>query len=192
MAAKSLLLFLLVFCSQLPWTGESADILMESKATIIFTGQPGYARGECCNFEPASVYINSNCATQDVSMVVLHESQHLLGHLYLSDDGTPLYEYWSRKSAWDRFTPLALSCGKRYAPGSLPLIVKFANLGPWELHAQLPWLMNGRLCQELQPWYPWFDLGDAPTLTDSSPSRKSHAAYRSIRSYMYHQRSSPR
>ena len=167
MSKKSLLILLVALNSWLPWTYEAKALLQQKKAIVIFTGQPGYARGMCCGVNPASFSVNSNCASEDLQMVVLHESQHLLGHLYAERNDFP---------GWSGFEILTLACAVRTQPLRMRELLKFAEMGPWELHAQAPWLLKGNLCPELQPWYPWFELSRvAPPQEDAArPVLKSH------------------
>ena len=184
MSKKSLLILLMAFNSWMPWTHEAKALLQDRNAMIIFSGQPGYARGECCLIEPPGFMINSNCEMEDIGMVSLHEAQHLLGHVYVTPSGTPLYEDWFRTESWDSFSRLAIVCAKDTAPENMRLVRKFADLGPWELHAQLPWLLQGKLCPKLQPWYPWFDLSWVATPQEdaSRPVLKGHV--KGIRQYI--------
>ena len=149
MSKKSLIIILMALNSWLPWTTGAKELLADKKAVVVFTGQPGYARGMCCTTNPPSFSVNSNCARQDLPMVTLHETQHLLGHLYAETGQFP---------DWIGFDVLGISCALQSQPLRMRGVMKFAALGPWELHAQLPWLLRGKLCSELQPWYPWFDL----------------------------------
>lgn len=147
MTKKALIIVLMALNSWLPWTSEVKVLLTESRSQVIFTGEASPFRGLCCMEDRANIAINSNAAVEDWPMITLHETQHILAYIL-----------WPDLPSWAGFEAAAIACAKEVQPQRMRGVYKFADMNVYELHAQLPWLLNGKLCPTLQPWYPWFDL----------------------------------
>ena len=147
MSTKSLIIVLMVLLPWMPWTHEARTLIAHSKGQVIFTGEPSPFRGVCCMNNRPDFAINSSAAIQDWPMITLHETQHILAYIL-----------WPDLPSWAGFELAAIACAKEVQPQRMRGVYKFADMNVYELHAQLPWLLNGKLCPTLQPWYPWFDL----------------------------------
>lgn len=144
---KSLILVVILF-PQLLWTPEAKMNL--SRAHITRYDLPCPGRGWYSGTKEIGVCVTATA--EALPMVMLHESQHrLVGQYRISD------------SLDNRFVKVALECSKTGNQKARTEAMKFAGLGPWELHAQLPFLLHGKLCPKLQSWYPWFELSETHT-----------------------------
>ena len=139
-----LLVIVIILTSWLPWTKEAAKVLSQGRLNKI--QGPCKVRGWYGGHDK-HVSVCSTISAEDRPMILLHESQHYLGVEY------ELYDI-----DWMKFERLALACAKGHSRKAWVLAVKQASRNPVELHAQLPWLVHGKLCPKLQPYYPWFDL----------------------------------
>ena len=85
--------------------------------------------------------------------MVIHELQHYLQ-----------IESGLRESAdWQGFSRAvdAMILSNEYSDHERNTMLYLRRCAPLEMHAELPALLRGKMPPELQPWYPWFELGGA-------------------------------
>jgi len=74
------------------------------------------------------------------------------------------HHYLARKAKlgdWEKFADLTMKLARRDHCSAHQLkTIKgmIAYGGGYELHAELPWILEGKIPLELQMWYPWFVL----------------------------------
>lgn len=78
----------------------------------------------------------------------LHESQHIMAYTFLPDTNFDLFAHVALKSLREG----------DYTERQIHLAEYLLTYGGHELHAELPWITEGKLHPALQRWYPWFDL----------------------------------
>jgi len=137
------LIIVIILTAWLPWTDGSREVLSKGRVARHQAPCFGNLRGW---YSPGNkVGICSTVAPEALPMVMLHESQHYLAAHY-------------GIGSWGEFSWQAMACTWTESERVRVEARKFAGMSGYELHAQLPWLMQGHLCPELQPWYPWFDI----------------------------------
>jgi len=80
--------------------------------------------------------------------LALHETQHIMASRYLP------------YTNWDIFSRVAMKALKTggYSQEQIDLAEYILSYSGHELHAELPWIVQGDLPPQLQRWYPWFEL----------------------------------
>ena len=79
----------------------------------------------------------------------LHESQHIMASTYLGPTNFDIFSRVAMKSLYEG----------DYTEEQRGLAKYLLSYGGHELHAELPWITEGKLHPALQRWYPWFVLG---------------------------------
>ena len=100
---------------------------------------------------------SSHCFRKD--LLLLHETQHLLTRLYL---GNVSPRSWQ---GFETLTMRSLYAHDYGVSATLPASTVLGWKQPGELHAELPLLVGPDSPDELQGWYPWFDLSDSRVAT---------------------------
>lgn len=138
---------LLFSLSWLPWKVSAADDLAKAKVHV-YEGYTVHARPYAASYGDGTI---SWCPVvgDDAIGDLLHESQHYLVERYELEDVD-----------WEKFNRLAMRTLREgdYSRKQILTAKYVASYGGSELHASLPWIVEGRLAPVLQRWYPWFQL----------------------------------
>lgn len=138
-----LAVYLFLLMAWLPWNKGGVDKLNEA---VIEQMMPPDCPGRGSFYMPNRIMVCTTTRPASRKMVLLHESQHYL-----------LYRHDIRMI---KFIPTAMTTLKDQdlSREQWIQIRKRLRLGPWDLHAQLPWILKGQIPSDLQSYYPWFDL----------------------------------
>lgn len=142
-----LLIILITMTAWLPWTNGAKKELGKTRMILHEVVDCPSWRG---SYDPGKqiIHLCKRTSRDARVMVLLHESQHHFAFQYEMPHNVN----------WEKFQRLGLNCVKGHSRKAWMGASKFASLNPMELHAQLPWLVHGKMCPKLQPYYPWFDL----------------------------------
>lgn len=141
------IVFLLAWSSFVTWETKWMPALEHARVEIGDWHDP-----------PPAIYVDgviylAPAATKDLDDLewgLLHEVQH-----YLASKDRP-----RSAKEWEQFEEKAIAALMRGAYSREQIFeFKYAcSYGPWEGHAQLPWIVKGRIPKALRSWYPWFQF----------------------------------
>jgi len=125
------------------------------RVEIVWHNEPGWPGQEGCGWYEEQIHVRTDHSEYEwrLPAVLMHELNHYLADVAKLDD-------------WDKFANLAMKEMRRPDAGwtrhqvlSVKGMIGYG--GGYELHAELPTILEGDIPPCLQRWYPWFDLKEA-------------------------------
>jgi len=151
--------WLLVIILSMPWKSEYWPTLM--RTPVIWSNTRCHQSRAC--YYDGTIYLQPKWDygyfDADLRHALIHEMQH---HLQCSG------QIWRTDGGWERFEGLLVEL---LASGELSeeqvdyLTTLLGDTQIHEVHAELPWILDGELPPEFADWYPWFYLEQTSWIT---------------------------